>query len=192
MSEPFLGEIRAVGFNFAPRGWLPCQGQLLSIAQNSALFSLLGTTFGGDGIQTFALPDYRGRGAVGIGNGPGLTPVVQGQVAGNENVSIGVSQMPAHTHTATSTVSISVPAHTGTATQPAATGNVLSTVTAEDGRTALNTYHETPSDTTLAAFNATPTVTVGATGGSLPVPIRNPFLGTNYIIATEGIFPSRP
>jgi microcystin-dependent protein len=78
MSDPFLGEIRMVGFNFNPVGWALCNGQLLPIAQNSALFALLGTTFGGNGTTTFGLPDFRGRGPVGMGNGPGLTPIVQG------------------------------------------------------------------------------------------------------------------
>jgi microcystin-dependent protein len=208
MSEPFLGEIRMVGFNFAPRGWLPCQGQLLSIQQNSALFSLLGTTFGGDGIQTFALPDYRGRQAVGIGNGPGLTPIVQGEQAGNENASIGVSQMPAHTHTAQGTAfAVSV---TGDIAVPAATTPASGTSQAGPGATTVlgpvaaggrpgTLYTTSAADTTLLPFPATLTgqVTpaapaIGSTGGSLPVPIRNPYLGTNYIIATEGIFPSRP
>src|SRR5688572_6320685 len=98
MSEPFLGEIRMVGFNFAPQGWAFCQGQLMSIAQNSALFSLLGTTFGGDGQTTFALPDYRGRSSVGMGSGPGLTNIVQGEKSGTENVTILSTQMPVHTH----------------------------------------------------------------------------------------------
>lgn len=205
MSEPFLGEIRMVGFNFAPRGWLPCQGQLLSIAQNQALFSLLGTTFGGDGIQTFALPDYRGREAVGIGNGPGLTPIVQGEQAGNENASIGVSQMPAHTHTAlpaTYTASLSGPinipaATTGTTQSAPANTTVLGPCTAAGRPGGL--YSTGTADTQLAPFTATvsgqvtPGATaIGSTGGSLPVPIRNPYLGTNFIIATEGIFPSRP
>src|SRR5690606_5156315 len=99
MSEPFLGEIRMVGFNFAPRGWAFCQGQLLSIAQNSALFSLLGTMYGGNGTTTFALPDLRGRSPVGMGNGPGLTPITQGELAGTENVTLLSTQMPMHTHT---------------------------------------------------------------------------------------------
>lgn len=104
MSEPFLGEIRMVGFNYAPAQWAFCQGQSISIAQNSALFSLLGTTFGGNGMTTFNLPDSRGHTPVGMGmgmgmgNGPGLTPIVQGEMSGNENVTILSTQMPAHNH----------------------------------------------------------------------------------------------
>ena len=205
MSEPFLGEIRMVGFNFAPRGWLPCQGQLLSIAQNQALFSLLGTTFGGDGIQTFALPDYRSRQAVGIGNGPGLTPIVQGEVAGTENVTLGVSQMPAHTHTAqpapyAASLSgpINIPAATTGTTQSAPVNTAVLGACTAAGRPGGLYCTGTP-DTQLAPFTATVSgqvtpgaTTIGSTGGSLPVPIRNPYLGTNFIIATEGIFPSRP
>jgi len=100
MSDPFLGEIRMVGFNFAPRGWAMCQGQLLSIAQNNALFALLGTLYGGDGQTTFGLPDYRGRSPVGMGQGPGLSAVVQGEMAGTENVTLTLNQMPMHNHVA--------------------------------------------------------------------------------------------
>jgi microcystin-dependent protein len=185
MSEPFLGEIRAVGFNFAPRGWAFCAGQQLSIAQNTALFSLLGTTFGGNGVTTFALPDYQGRSPVGMGNGPGLTPIVQGEVAGSESTTLNVTQMPMHTHTATA-------AQTGSdaaATAPGPAGNVSAITVLEDGRTQLSSF---------GAATATPVqmapipVTVQPSGGSQPLPLRNPFLGTNFIIALEGIFPSRP
>src|SRR3546814_1398233 len=96
--EPFLGQIMMVGFNFAPRGWALCQGQLLPISQNQALFSLLGTTYGGDGRTTFALPDLRGRCAIGMGQGPGLANYTQGEMAGQENVTLISTQMPQHTH----------------------------------------------------------------------------------------------
>jgi len=205
MSEPFLGEIRMVGFNFAPRGWLSCQGQLISIAQNTALFSLLGTTFGGDGINTFALPDYRGRQAVGMGSGPGLTPILQGEVAGTESVTMGVSQMPEHTHTAlpapfAASLSgpINIPAATTGTTQSAPVNTAVLGASTAAGRPA-QIYCTGPADTQLAPFTATVsgqvtpgTTTIGSAGASQPVPIRNPYLGTNFIIATEGIFPSRP
>ena len=100
MSEPFLGEIRMVGFNFAPTGWAFCAGQTVAIAQNSALFALLSTTFGGDGRVTFGLPDYRGRSPVGMGAGPGLTVVQQGEKSGTESVVLTSAQMPQHTHAA--------------------------------------------------------------------------------------------
>lgn len=204
MSDPFLGEIRMVGFSFAPRGWALCAGQLMSISQNSALFALLGTTFGGDGQNTFGLPDYRSRSPVGMGNGPGLTPIIQGEVSGSENVTILQTQMPQHTHTAVSapfnaslTGPISIPAAT-TGTTQAAPGNttVLGPISAAGRPGSL--YATTAADTQLAPFNATVTgqltpgnPTIGTAGGGLPVPIRNPFLGTNFIIALEGVFPSR-
>lgn len=204
MSDPFLGEIRMVGFNYAPRGWAFCAGQLMSIAQNSALFALLGTTFGGDGVTTFALPDYRGRDPIGMGSGPGLTPVVQGEKSGTENVTLNQLQMPIHTHTAVSapfnaslTGPINIPAAT-TGTTQAAPGNttVLGPIAA--GGRAGTLYATTPADTALAPFNATVTgqltpgnPTIGSAGGSQPVAIRNPYLGTNFVIATEGVFPSR-
>src|SRR5215207_9632471 len=99
MSEPFIGEIRMFGGNFAPRGWAFCEGQLLSIAQNTALFSILGTTYGGNGTTTFALPDLRGRVPIQPGQGPGLSPYTLGQMSGQENVTLLITNIPAHTHT---------------------------------------------------------------------------------------------
>ncbi len=205
MSEPFLGEIRMVGFSYAPNGWASCNGQLMSIAQNSALFALLGTTFGGDGVTTFALPNYQGRGPVGMGNGAGLTPIVQGEVSGTENVTILQTQMPTHTHTAQSsafaaslTGPINIPASANGTTQAAPANNTVLGPIAAGGRPGT-LYATTAADTTLAPFDATVTgqltpgnPTIGTAGGSQPLPIRNPFLGTNFIIATDGIFPSRP
>src|SRR5690242_18351749 len=98
MSEPFIGEIRAFGFNFPPRGWAICAGQLLPIAQNTALFSILGTSFGGDGRTTFALPDLRGNAPLHIGTGNGLTPRQLGETGGTAQVSLSLAQMPAHSH----------------------------------------------------------------------------------------------
>src|SRR5216117_169121 len=99
--EPFIGQIQAFGFSFAPRGWATCSGQILSIAQNTALFSLLGTTYGGNGQTTFALPDLRGRAMIGPGQGPALSSHVLGEVGGTESTTLNPNQMPAHTHTAT-------------------------------------------------------------------------------------------
>src|SRR4051812_19628298 len=103
MSEPFLAEIMIFAGNFAPRGWAFCNGQILSIAQNTALFSLLGTTYGGNGQTTFALPDLRGRVPIGVGQGPGLSSISLGEVGGTENVTLLTTQMPMHDHTATVT-----------------------------------------------------------------------------------------
>src|ERR1700755_2648639 len=99
MAEPFLGQIQQFGFNFAPRGWAFCNGQLMSIAQNSALFSLLGTMYGGDGVTTFGLPDMRGRASLHFGQGNGLSNYTQGQQAGVESVTLITAQMPMHNHT---------------------------------------------------------------------------------------------
>jgi microcystin-dependent protein len=187
MSEPFVGEIRMVGFNFAPRGWAFCEGQLMPIAQNSALFSLLGTTYGGDGRNTFALPDLRGRSPVGMGNGPGLTAVNIGEKAGAEAVTLTVPQLP--THTPVVTVAVAIPASSAGTTVTAAPSDtaVLGPVAAAGRPGTL--YTTDAADTTLKPFNAT--ATVAPIGGSLPVEIRDPYMGTNFIIALQGLFPSR-
>lgn len=183
MSEPFIGEVRAVGFNFAPQGWALCAGQLLPISQNAALFSLLGTTYGGNGVTTFGLPDYQGRSPVGMGNGAGLTPIVQGEISGTEQVTLLTTQMPAHTHLASGVQSAS----DANATVASPSGAVAAITV--DGRTQLNSYDAAANGRATMAPIA---VTVQPAGGGLPVPIRNPYLGTNFIIALVGIFPSRP
>lgn len=179
MGDQFLGEIRMVGFNFAPNGWALCNGQLLPISSNTALFSLLGTTFGGDGIQTFGLPDLRGRSPVGMGTGLGLTPIVQGELSGAETTTILQTQMPMHTHM----MNVA-----GTATNPAnaptATNNVLGASGAGQGNATIwSTALTNP-------IGLAPTQ-IGVTGGSQPLPLRNPYIGTNFIIALSGVFPSR-
>src|SRR5690349_24008377 len=121
MSEPFIAEIVLFAGNFAPRGWAFCQGQILSIAQNTALFSLLGTTYGGNGQTTFALPDLRGRVPIGTGQGPGLAPIDLGQVAGNPSVTLTVNNMPAHNHQATTTVAVT----SSNPTSEEAAGNII-------------------------------------------------------------------
>ena len=187
MSDPFLGEIRIVGFNFAPRDWSMCQGQTVSISQNTALFSLLGTTFGGDGVSNFKLPDFQGRSPVGMGTGAGLSQIVQGEQSGSENVTLALSQMPAHTHVAQATVGVpAVAASTNVAAAPSET-TVLGPISA--GGRPGTLYSTDAPNTNLKPFNAP--VTVGAAGGSQPMNIRNPFLGTNFVIAMSGIFPSR-
>jgi microcystin-dependent protein len=196
MSDPFLGEIRMVGFNFNPQGWALCNGQLMSISQNSALFALLGVTFGGDGVQTFGLPDYRGRGAVGMGNGPNLTPIVQGELEGSENASILSTQLPAHTHTAAVTAATAAMSIAGTpvnqTTVPSAINSILGASPAGGPTSAALWSDALTNPVTLTnPTTVTATVTIGATGGSQPLPIRNPYLGTNFIIALQGIFPSR-
>lgn len=173
MSEPFIGEIKLVGFNFAPRGWALCNGQLLPIAQNTALFSLLGTTYGGNGQTTFALPDLRGRVPIHMGQGPGLSSRNIGESSGTENVTLGVSQMPSHTHTARG--------NTGLANKQSPVG-------------AVNAVE--PTGQTATYSNAAPNAdmnpgAIASTGGSQPHPNMQPFLAVNFVIALEGIYPAR-
>lgn len=170
--DPLLASLLLFAGNFAPKGWALCDGSLLPINQNQALFSLLGTTYGGDGITTFALPDLRGRVPIGMGNGPGLSPIILGEVGGVENVTLTINQMPRHSHTLnghtalgdTSDPTNAIPANTGALDRE------------YKGNTAPN-----------AVMNAT---AIGASGSSQPVAIRNPYLGMTYIIALVGIFPS--
>ena len=179
MGDQFLGEIRMVGFSFAPVGWALCNGALLPISSNAALFSLLGTTFGGDGVSTFGLPDLRGRAPVGMGTGPNLTAVTQGQLSGSENASISQAQMPSHTH-----VLNVAGTETGGTNVPSGTNNVLGASGAGQGSATIwSTALNSP-----VPLNSAQVV---ATGSNQPLPIRNPFIGTNFIIALTGIFPSR-
>lgn len=168
-----LAQIILFGGNFAPRGTLFCAGQSLSIAQNTALFSLLGTTFGGDGVQTFNIPDFRGRMAVGTGNGPGLPSINLGQAGGSASVTLNSNQLPAHNHP----VKMPTTSANGTSKSPdtailaAAAGNAYTGVAAQDG-----------------AYGG---VKVGPAGSNAPVGIQIPYLGLNFIIITDGVFPVR-
>ena len=182
--DPFLAEIIMFGGNFAPRGWALCNGQLLSIAQNQALFSLLGTTYGGDGRTTFGLPDLRGRVPMHPGNGPGLTDRRLGQKGGTETNTLNVLQLPAHNHTATGKV------RTGGDDSLADTsaGNLLASE-ARGGGDALNIYNNGAAIGSMADNGVE--VTIGNTGGSQPVNNIQPFNTVNFIICTQGVFPSR-
>lgn len=199
MSEPFIGEIVMFGGNFAPRNWMFCNGQLLSISQNTALFSILGTTYGGDGVTTFALPDLRGRVPVHAGNGPGLNPVVLGEKAGTSSTTLTINQLPPHTHTAVLTapsVTVTVPAANAAATTQTPVGNIPAQAQ-QPGRTPiLADAYAAPSAATgsLGGVTATATggsVAVGIAGGGQPISTMPPYLGVNFIIATQGLFPSR-
>ena len=173
MSEPFLGMIQIFPYNFAPRGWAFCAGQILPIAQNTALFSLLGTTFGGNGQTTFALPDLRGRVPVGVGQGPGLSSYDLGEVSGTESVTLNTNQLPQHNHT----VTILVNGSEGGANSPA---------NAFLGKADPGPYAATADNSHMGAQPPT-----GLTGGNQPFPILQPFLALQYCISLEGIFPSR-
>jgi microcystin-dependent protein len=171
MGTPYLSEIRAVSFNFPPKGWAFCNGQLLPINQNQALFSLLGTTYGGDGRVNFALPDLRSRAAIHFGNG-----FNQGDRAGEETHTLQMNEMPAHNHPANCSSS------TGGSQDP--TGQVWAT-----GSSNLTAEYRSDPPNSVMNNGATPAITT--TGGSQAHENRQPFLVLNYIIALQGIFPSR-
>jgi microcystin-dependent protein len=174
---PFLGGIFMFAGNFAPRGYALCQGQILAISQNTALFSILGTTYGGNGQTTFALPDLRGRAPVGQGQGPGLSSITLGEVAGTESATMLTTNMPAHNHT--------LACDTNPASVGAPSGNLLAdSGTSQSGGVPIYSNSNTPN----GALNQQ---SIGIAGGSQPFGIRNPYLGINYIIALQGIFPSR-
>lgn len=185
--EEFIGVVKLFAGNFAPRGWMLCNGQIIGIAQNTALFSILGTTYGGNGQTTFALPDLRGRTAVGWGQGPGLSNYVLGQVSGTENVSILTSNMPAHNHVATSTLTLNASNTAATVTTPVA-GNSLA-VGKDINTDAVSMY--TASTPNIPLSGGSVATTTALNGGNIPVSILQPTLALTYIICTEGIFPSR-
>lgn len=200
--EGTIGEIRAFGGNFAPANWALCQGQTLPIAQYTALFSILGTTYGGDGQSNFQLPNIQSRVVIGAGQGLGLPNYDLGNVVGEEGHTLTVAEMPQHTHTATTqnnttpaSATVSLMGINNNGNKPDAPGNVL----AQDpeGKTIY-----APGNSTKVAMNAgsvvlntistnAPTVTVNVTGQSLPHNNIQPVLGVNYIICLEGIYPSR-
>ena len=169
MADPFMGELRLLGFNFAPRGWAQCNGQLMSIAQNSALFSLLGTTYGGDGVQTFGLPDLRGRTPLHMGQGPGLTFKSQGEISGTESVTLTPQQMPVHNHLVTAS------------SDDATKKNPVGSVPAASG---ASVYSDTANGTMQPSM-------VNVSGGSQAHNNMQPYLVLNWCIALEGIYPSR-
>jgi microcystin-dependent protein len=174
MLNPWIGEIAVVSFGFAPVGWAMCNGQILSISQNTALFSLIGTTYGGDGVSTFALPNLQSRVPLHFGQGTGLSPYVLGQTVGFEGVTLGTPQMPAHTHSYTPQASTA----TGTAAPP-------TTAIWAQSASGDTFYSKSASNTTMAAQ------TIGQTGGSQPHENRQPTLALNFIISLYGIYPSR-
>ena len=171
MSNPFIGEIRMFGGNFAPVNWAFCNGQLVPISQNDALFALIGTTYGGDGQNTFQLPDLRSRVPIHQGQGPGLSNNVIGQTGGVEQVTVTTPQLATHTHVA------AADGGTGTANSPA--GNVWASSTGAIQFTTAG------SNTTMSASS------VGAAGGNQPHDNMIPFLTVSFIIALYGVFPSR-
>jgi len=173
--EAYVGSIMPMAFNFAPQGWMSCEGQTLAIAQYSAVFALLGTMYGGNGTSTFALPDLRGRMIIGQGTGPGLPSYVVGQKAGLPNVTLTTQQMPSHTHTIVAKAN----GLSSNSNDPNGNyfggGTVTNYDTTQDGSSVLNPQ----------------CITAAAAGSSLPVAIMNPYVAMYYNICINGIFPSR-
>ena len=202
MSDPYLGEIRMVGFNFAPYGWALCQGQTIPVSQNQALFALLGTNFGGNGQTSFNLPDLQGRSPVGTGTGGGLSPIDLGDQGGAENLSLTINNLPSHTHAATMvgginvSGSVSIPASTLSTNTSGTPGNTTILGPATSGGRPVEIYSTNSSNASLAPFNVSLQGTAGAiqnslTGGNQPLAIRNPYLGLTCIIALQGVYPTR-
>lgn len=173
MSQPYVGEIRLFGCNFPPQGWATCSGQLLAISENDVLFTLLGTTFGGDGVTTFGLPDLRGRVPVHTGTGAGLSTRVIGEMGGTESVTLTTNQIPSHSHTVVATTTAATTGTPGPTVVPGAVANQTMYVT----------------DTTGAVPFTTSAQSVGIAGGSQPHDNCMPSLTLNYCIALYGIFP---
>jgi microcystin-dependent protein len=176
-SQPLLGAIFLFAGNFAPRGYQLCQGQVLPISQYAALFSILGTTYGGNGTTTFALPDLRGRTAVSQGAGAGLSPVALGQVGGVQSVSVLTSNMPQHNHL--------INVANGQGGLPTAPNNFLAGTNDGTGNPYPTYQNAATSGNTLNAG------AVSMAGSGVPLSTQSPYLGLNYIIAMVGIFPSR-
>lgn len=175
--DPFLGEIKAVGFDFAPQGWALCNGQLISVSANTALFSLLGTTYGGNGTTDFALPNLNGRVVVGVGQSSGTSPYVLGQSGGSESVTLSLAQIPQHLHALQTSDQM--------ANVPASSGNYLPSNGGKGG--GANLY--AGSVGTLQSMNQS---SIGPAGSSQGHPNVQPYCVLTYIIALQGIYPSRP
>ena len=187
LDTPYLSEIALFAFGFAPRGWAACNGQLLPINQNQALFSLLGTTYGGDGNVNFALPDLRGRVPLGFGQGPGA-PYVLGETGGSEAATLTVAHLPQHVHP------IDASGLTATAACTNATANLRSPVggiPAMEATGVTATYSSAAPDANMKGGAVTVTVTAAATGGGQAHENRQPFLALTYCIALQGVFPSQ-
>jgi len=175
MADPFVGEIRIFAGNFAPTGWAMCDGQLLPISQNTALFSLLGTYYGGNGTTTFALPNLQGSAPLHRGQGPGLSDYTLGQAGGQANVSLITAEMPAHNHQA-----LGIAASGQTTPSPTVVWGTLA------GRTPPPLYSSAAPNVTMGPF------ALGVTGSSFPHNNLQPLLDLNFIIAMQGLFPARP
>lgn len=178
MAEPFIAEIRLFGFSFPPRGWSRCTGSLMAISQNTALFSLIGTQFGGNGQTTFGMPDLQGRGAIGAGNGPGLSSQIVGQKGGTPTVTLLSTEMPQHNHTL----------NAGQLSAPNANQNVATpTSTARLGRSSPNNLYIAPVAPSAQLISSS----ISTTSGNQPHENMQPYVAVNYCIAMQGVFPAR-
>lgn len=180
--EPFLGEIKMFGGNFPPRNYASCNGQVIAISQNSALFSLLGTTYGGNGTTTFALPNMQGRMPMHYGNGPGLPFVPLGAQIGQPAVNLTLAELAPHTHTMTATVNVVTSAGTSRTPQNAY-------IAGDAGADANYAPGTATPDGTLAPGSVS--LRVAPSGGNEPIPTQSPSVGVNFIIALQGLYPSR-
>ena len=181
-TEPFIGEIKLLAFDFAPRNYAQCAGQLMSIAQNTALFSLLGTVYGGNGIQTFALPDLRGRMPIGQGNGSGLPSHTIGEMSGATSTTLTSQNLPVHTHSAIGiTVNLPISTGGGDASSPQ---NAYLADTGTEVYSSVNTQGANYGNLNVSGQTS-------IAGSNIPFDIMNPYLVMNYSIALIGIFPSR-
>lgn len=193
MEENYLGEIRMVGFNFAPVGWALCAGQMLSISSHQALYSILGTTYGGDGRTTFQLPDLRGRVPVSFGQSLGTSLYKQGQTLGIEKTNLTTVQLPAHSHALHSNqinASVSPLASTGSGTIYEPGPNTVPAKIAS-GLSALEAY-STTADTSMQPSPVSFEGNTNTTGNNAPVDLRQPLTVVNFIIALQGLYPPRP
>ena len=179
--DGFIAEIRLFAANFAPKNWVYCQGQILPINQNQAVFALLGTTYGGNGQTTFMLPDLRGRTAIGIDQGPGLSNYILGESTGATTTALTANNLPAHNHAVSGTITqLSTNSSNGNSASPA--GNYF----ASDGSQKFDAQNDG-----VSMKPATLNLTVGSTGSGNPINNMMPFLAINYIICLAGVFPSR-
>ena len=181
---PYLGQIQAFGFNFEPRGWARCDGQLLAISSNEALFSLLGTFYGGDGRTTFGLPDLRGRLPMHMGQGPGLSNRRMGQKGGATETILTINELPSHTHSASTTTQTLINVNNTTGGENIANGQFIAN---HNGGFA----EEASTGAALAGLGSTSTTTIGLTGSTQAHTNLQPYLTMTYCIATQGIYPSR-
>ena len=191
--QTLLGEIKMFAGNFPPRGWEFCDGQLIAINSNSALFSIIGATYGGDGRTTFALPDLRGRVAISAGMRSGSNiQYRQGQRGGNETFQLTTPNLPAHNHTATVAITPNVTSTTEAVRDTPITGDVPAAANFGPGLSTTKVKSFGPANNTVTGQTQTATVNINNTGSSQPISILQPYTVIRYIIATEGTFPTRP